>query len=31
MGLWMWGPWSTMTCGWGTNFAENSGGEATLY
>ena len=31
MGLWMWGPWSTMTCGWGTNFAENSGGEPTLY
>ncbi len=30
-GLWMWGPWSTMTCGWGTNFAENSGGEATMY
>jgi len=31
MGLWMWGPYSTMTCDWGTDFAENSGGEPTLY
>jgi len=31
LGLWMWGPYSTMTCGWGTTFAENSGGEQTLY
>ena len=31
MGLDMWGAWSTYTCGWGTDFAGNSGGEATLY
>jgi len=30
-GLWMWGPWSTYTCGWGTDFAGNSGGEPVLY
>ncbi|UCC68907.1 MAG: prepilin-type N-terminal cleavage/methylation domain-containing protein [Armatimonadota bacterium] len=30
-GLWMWGPYSTYECGWGTNFADNSGGEPTLY
>jgi prepilin-type N-terminal cleavage/methylation domain-containing protein/prepilin-type processing-associated H-X9-DG protein len=30
LGMWAWGPYSWWYCGWGTNFAENSGGEPTL-